>query len=88
MGFSFTGPLIEKDMEKPNLSVYDSYGEKQLLAAIYSFTCITGVIGNSVVLLAPALSRKPRTPTNVFVVNLADLFTCLSLPLNVLASAE
>ncbi|XP_038068618.1 beta-3 adrenergic receptor-like [Patiria miniata] len=69
------------------LSVYDSYAEKQLLAALYSLISIAGVLGNSSVLLAVVLSRKPRTTTNVFVVNLAvaDLFTCLSLPIMVLA---
>ncbi|XP_038071825.1 beta-3 adrenergic receptor-like [Patiria miniata] len=68
-------------------SVYDSYTEKQLLAALYGLIFVAGVLGNSSVLLAVVLSRKPRTTTNVFVVNLAvaDLITCLSLPIMILA---
>ncbi|XP_038064892.1 G-protein coupled receptor moody-like [Patiria miniata] len=68
-------------------SVYDSYGEKQLLAALYGLISFAGVIGNSAVVLAPILSRKPRTTTNVFVINLAvaDLLICMSLPITLLA---
>ncbi|XP_038064784.1 beta-3 adrenergic receptor-like [Patiria miniata] len=75
------------DDEGSVASVYDSYGEKQLLAALYGLISFAGVIGNSAVVLAPILSRKPRTTTNVFVINLAvaDLLTCLSLPIMILA---
>ncbi|XP_038064765.1 D(1A) dopamine receptor-like [Patiria miniata] len=68
-------------------SVYDSYGEKLLLAALYGLISFAGVIGNSAVVLAPILSRKPRTTTNVFVINLAvaDLLICMSLPITLLA---
>ncbi|XP_038064882.1 G-protein coupled receptor moody-like [Patiria miniata] len=71
----------------PVSSVYDSFAEKQLLAALYSLICLMGVVGNSSVLLAVILSRKPRTTTNVFVVNLAvaDLLSCLNLPIMILA---
>ncbi|XP_038073118.1 melatonin receptor type 1B-B-like [Patiria miniata] len=73
--------------EYVGLSVYDSYAEKQLLAALYGLIFVAGVLGNISVLLAVVLSRKPRTTTNVFVVNLAvaDLITCLSLPIMILA---
>ncbi|XP_038064783.1 beta-3 adrenergic receptor-like [Patiria miniata] len=75
------------DDEGSVASVYDSYGEKQLLAALYGLISFAGVIGNSAVVLAPILSRKPRTTTNVFVINLAvaDLLTCLGLPIMILA---
>ncbi|XP_038071164.1 G-protein coupled receptor moody-like [Patiria miniata] len=69
------------------VSVFDSFAEKQLLAALFGLMFFIGVLGNSSVLLAVVLSRKPRSATNVFVVNLAvaDLITCLSLPIMVLA---
>ncbi|XP_038071163.1 G-protein coupled receptor moody-like [Patiria miniata] len=69
------------------VSVFDSYAEKQLLAALYGLMFFTGVLGNSSVLLAVVLSRKPRKIINGFLVNLAvaDLVTCLSLPIMILA---
>ncbi|XP_022081358.1 G-protein coupled receptor moody-like [Acanthaster planci] len=69
-------------------SVYTSYIERQFLAAIYGLISFAGVLGNCAVLLAVVLSRRPRTVTNVFVVNLAvaDLITCLSMPISILAA--
>ncbi|XP_033639901.1 melanopsin-A-like [Asterias rubens] len=62
--------------------IYAYYFERQLLAALLSIAACVGFIGNIFVILAVFLSKKLRTSTNVFVVNLsvADLLTCLSLP--------
>lgn len=69
------------------IHVYQCFCERQIIAAILGVTAITGVFGNTLILLSVALSRKLRTTTNVFVVNLgiADLLTCLVLPLNIVA---
>ncbi|XP_038069271.1 alpha-1A adrenergic receptor-like [Patiria miniata] len=53
-----------------------------LLHVVYGIAFIAGTTGNSLVILAVLLSKKLRTTTNAFVVNLsvADLLTCLMLP--------
>ncbi|XP_038077365.1 octopamine receptor beta-1R-like [Patiria miniata] len=56
-----------------------------LLSVLYGIAFIAGTPGNSLVILAVLLSKKLRTTTNTFVVNLsvADLLTCLVLiPVN------
>ncbi|XP_038045062.1 allatostatin-A receptor-like [Patiria miniata] len=54
----------------------------RIVAAIIITVAILGTIGNSFVIIVVALSKKLRTTTNVFVVNLAvaDVLTCLFLP--------
>lgn len=51
------------------------------------FTTVFGIIGNSTVLLAVVFSKQLQTAFNVFIVNLAvaDLLTCLVLPLFLLS---
>ena len=67
--------------------VYQCYCERQIVAVLLGITAVTGIFGNALVLLSVALSRKLRTVTNAFVFNLsvADLLTCLSLPLYIIA---
>ena len=62
-------------------------GQRILIAIILLIASVAGTFGNSLVILSVLLSRKLRSPTNVFVVNLsvADLLTCLALPWNIVA---
>ena len=56
--------------------------ERLIIAAMFITASVLGTIGNSFVIVAVALSKKLRTTTNVFVVNLAlcDMLTSLFLP--------
>ncbi|XP_072027057.1 melatonin receptor type 1B-like [Amphiura filiformis] len=69
-----------------NVPVY-SYNERIFIAAMFSLISISGTFGNSLIIAAVLLSKKLRTPTNVFVVNLsiADLFASLFLSWSVVA---
>ncbi|XP_022085861.1 melatonin receptor type 1B-A-like [Acanthaster planci] len=62
-----------------------SYGERVFIGVMWLLISILGMTGNGMVILAVALSRKLRTPTNVFVVNLAvaDFLSCFCLPWSV-----
>ena len=64
-----------------------NYNERILLALISLVIALFGFLGNCLVILSVALSRKLRTATNVYVVNLsvADLCTCLFLPWHMVA---
>ena len=72
----------------PHATFYKSYIERQIIATLIAIIAITGFCGNSLVILAVILSRKLRTYTNAFVVNLAvaDLLTCAFLPWTVIAT--
>ncbi|XP_030841007.1 melatonin receptor type 1A-like [Strongylocentrotus purpuratus] len=52
------------------------------LFIIFLMICITGIIGNSIVILAIVLSRKLRSTLNWFILNLAcaDLLTSICIP--------
>ncbi len=58
-----------------------SYWEQILKAVLLSLVTITGLVGNSMVILAVAFSTKLHTATNAFVTSLsiADLLTCFTL---------
>ncbi|XP_038047572.1 G-protein coupled receptor 84-like [Patiria miniata] len=55
-----------------------------LFDVLYTIAFIVGTIGNSLVILAVLLSKKLRTTTNAFVVNLsvANVLTCFVIPVN------
>lgn len=59
--------------------------QRIIIAILYGLLSLTGLLGNFLVILAVILSKKLRTITNVFVVNLsiADCLTCLMLPFNI-----
>ncbi|XP_071487544.1 alpha-1D adrenergic receptor-like [Diadema antillarum] len=63
------------------------YYERIFLATVSALVSVVGLFGNGMVILAVALSRKLRTATNVYVVNLsvADMLTCLLMPFHVMA---
>ncbi|XP_071498252.1 D(2) dopamine receptor-like [Diadema antillarum] len=62
----------------------DDFSIRVTLATIICVIFSVGIFGNTLVILAVALSRRLQDTTNVFVVNLAvaDLFTCLLLPVH------
>ena len=64
-----------------------AYAERVVLAVAISFIAVFGSVGNGLVIVSVALSRKLRTATNVYVVSLSatDLLTCLCLPWHALA---
>ncbi|XP_030840336.1 5-hydroxytryptamine receptor 1A-alpha-like [Strongylocentrotus purpuratus] len=67
---------LYKDLDLP---------QRVILAIMLLITSFTGIIGNSIVILAIVLSRKLRSTLNWFVLNLAcaDLLTSLYLPFHV-----
>ncbi|XP_072041854.1 alpha-1B adrenergic receptor-like [Amphiura filiformis] len=64
--------------------VFDNIPERLTIGIITLIISMVGIFGNSLTIFAVFLSRKLRTITNVFVVNLAvaDLLTCMVLPWN------
>ena len=62
--------------------IYQTYAERQLISTLLAIISIVAFFGNSLVVIAVILSKKLRTFTNAFVVNLsvADLLTALNLP--------
>ncbi|XP_054748503.1 alpha-1A adrenergic receptor-like [Lytechinus pictus] len=63
------------------------YTERIFLAMMSALIAVVGLLGNGLVITGVALSRKLRTATNVYVVNLsiADMFTCILMPFHVIA---
>ncbi|XP_071786540.1 melanopsin-like [Asterias amurensis] len=61
--------------------------EIHLVSTLLLIVAVVGTIGNILVILAFGLSRKLHNTTNCFVVNLsvADLITCLNIPINAAA---
>ncbi|XP_038044396.1 G-protein coupled receptor moody-like [Patiria miniata] len=66
---------------------FTDYTQRAIVGTLYLIVSLTGLIGNSLVILAVILSKKLRTTTNAFVVNLsiADLLTCLVIPWDAVA---
>ncbi|XP_038045064.1 octopamine receptor Oamb-like [Patiria miniata] len=75
---------------EPEIRVFEQFYERQIVVAIVITVVILGTVGNSFVIIAVGLSKKLRTTTNVFVVNLAvaDVLTCLFLPWQAVAVLE
>eukprot|EP00057_Strongylocentrotus_purpuratus_P032120 XP_786664.2 PREDICTED: probable G-protein coupled receptor No18 [Strongylocentrotus purpuratus] len=67
--------------------VFEDYNQRIAIAVIVCIVFLVGSIGNTLVITAVVLSRKLRSTTNWFIVNLgcSDLLTCLCLPFNVVA---
>lgn len=62
-----------------------AYHHRVIVASCLCFITVLGLFGNSLVVVAVIVSKKLQTTTNILVTNLtvADLFTCLSLPVMV-----
>ncbi|XP_071484001.1 5-hydroxytryptamine receptor 1B-like [Diadema antillarum] len=67
--------------------VFEDYTQRIAMSVVFCLVTIVGLVGNGLVILSVFLSRKLRSPTNCFVVNLAfaDLFTCTIIPFLVVA---
>ncbi|XP_038044386.1 alpha-1D adrenergic receptor-like [Patiria miniata] len=80
-GESSMESLVSNSTEDPPYK-FDDYAQRVIVATLILMISILGIIGNSHVILAVLLSKKLRTVTNAFVVNLcvADLLTCLVIP--------
>ena len=67
--------------------ILEDYTQRVILAAILAVVFIVGIPGNTLVILAVILSRRLRSPTNWFVVNLAatDFITCAFIPFQMLS---
>ena len=65
--------------------IFDDYNQHIVIAIAFSIAALLGIFGNTLVLLSVFASKKLRTVTNAFVVNLsiADLITSLMIPWNV-----
>ena len=67
--------------------VFDDINQRIIVATVVICTSILGICGNSLVILSVLLSRRLRTASNIFVMNLAcsDLLTSLHTPWNAVA---
>ena len=74
------------------LASFPPYWTVVLRYMLFRFIIVIGILGNCMIILAVAFSRKLQTSTNVFVASLAvtDLLTCFALGLGhiVLASSS
>ncbi|XP_038071944.1 melatonin receptor type 1B-A-like [Patiria miniata] len=66
---------------------FSDYTQRVIVATMILVIALLGIFGNTLVILAVLLSKKVRTDTNAFVVNLsvADFLTCLVIPWNAVA---
>ncbi|XP_072174329.1 uncharacterized protein [Diadema setosum] len=67
--------------------VFEDYPQRIIIAIIAGFVVLIGAPGNALVILAVVLSRRLRSPTYWFVLNLAcaDFVTTLCLPFNMVS---
>ena len=79
--------VLQGLQDKLQLHVYQCYCERQIIAAIVGIASLCGIFGNTLVLLSVILSRKLRTITNVFVLNMsiADLIPSMIIPFQIVA---
>ncbi|XP_030830185.1 5-hydroxytryptamine receptor 2B-like [Strongylocentrotus purpuratus] len=85
-----TMAIITNRSSDTDLFVFEDYNQRIAIAVILCIVFLVGSIGNTLVITAVVLSRKLRSSTNWFIVNLgcSDLLTCLCLPFNVVASVS
>ncbi|XP_038044492.1 alpha-1D adrenergic receptor-like [Patiria miniata] len=78
--------VIENSTETPSYEFTD-YTQRVIVATLILMISVVGLVGNTMIHLAVLLSKKLRTATNTFVVNLsvADWLTCLAIPWNSVA---
>nr|XP_054750723.1 probable G-protein coupled receptor 88 [Lytechinus pictus] len=68
-----------------NEFMFDNYTHRLIVGSVVALIAIAGTTGNALVIVAVIVSRKLRTTTNAFVVNLSvsDLLSSVLLPFNV-----
>lgn len=76
--------FVIDDSEEDIPFIFSDTRQRAIVASMFLFITVSGTIGNSLVILSVFVSKKLRTTTNVFVVNLAvaDLLTSLCVPWN------
>ncbi|XP_003729983.2 probable G-protein coupled receptor No18 [Strongylocentrotus purpuratus] len=79
--------IITNRSSDTDIFVFEDYNQRIAIATFLCIVFVVGSIGNTLVITAVVLSRKLRSSTNWFVVNLSccDLLICLCLPFNVVA---
>eukprot|EP00057_Strongylocentrotus_purpuratus_P032040 XP_786463.1 PREDICTED: dopamine D2-like receptor [Strongylocentrotus purpuratus] len=79
--------IITNRSSDTDIFVFEDYNQRIAIATFFCIVFVVGSIGNTLVITAVVLSRKLRSSTNWFVVNLGccDLLICLCLPFNVVA---
>ncbi|XP_033103216.1 melanopsin-like [Anneissia japonica] len=80
-----TSPYITTNRTTPVVTW--SSAERTFQVVCLTLIMITGIVGNGLVILSVIISRRLRTVTNVYVVNLAvtDLITTLNIPWQIVA---
>lgn len=75
------------DHSSTSTNILYSYEERVFVAVCWAIIAVLGTTGNSLIFISVLLSRKLRTATNVFVVNLAaaDFLTSLFMSWSVVA---
>ncbi|XP_038044479.1 melatonin receptor type 1B-B-like [Patiria miniata] len=78
----YTTVWTDTEMTVQPFQVYTHYYQRQIIAALCITATCLGIVGNGLVIIAVVVSKKLRTITNVFVVNLSisDLLACSFLP--------
>ncbi|XP_003730981.1 alpha-2 adrenergic receptor [Strongylocentrotus purpuratus] len=85
MMLTYTQPTVS--LPDDDFNDNTDYSERIIFSIVFIVISITGIVGNTLVILAIVLSRKLRSTTNWFVLNLAcvDLLTCVFLIFYVVA---
>lgn len=80
-------PSVVEEHEEEIPFRFSDTRQRTIVASMFIFVAIIGTLGNFLVIFAVILSKKLRTATNAFVVNLAvaDLLTALWVPWNAVA---
>ena len=78
---------LDNSENDSNMFVFEDYTQRIILVVVLCVVVIIGSIGNFLVIAAVVLSRRLRSVTNYFIVNLAcaDLLTCLFIPFQMIA---
>ncbi|XP_038076867.1 melatonin receptor type 1A-like [Patiria miniata] len=87
MDGDLTNGSFDNSTESPPYE-FNDYTQRVIVAVMYLIVILLGTVGNILVILAVILSKKLRTTTNAFIVNLgvADLSLCLVLPWTVITT--
>ncbi|XP_041464546.1 G-protein coupled receptor moody-like [Lytechinus variegatus] len=77
--------LVNMEPTADPIFEFTDYNQRIAVAVLMAIIFIVGIIGNGLVLMAVAVSRKLHTSTNAFVVSLSvtDFLTCLVLPFQI-----
>ena len=82
MGFTTVNETGMETDVAIDLYVLEDYTQRVIIAVLLLIICVVGITGNVVVILAVVTSRRLRSSTNLFILNLgcSDFLTNLCLP--------